>query len=356
MSSDPKPAQDKQQIIQQAIRTLQAGDEFSAKGAEQVFNLIMQGEATPGQIGALLMGLSLRGETAEIIAGAARAMRSAATRIHPKATGLLDTCGTGGDGASTFNISTAVSIIVAACGQPVAKHGNRAMSSKSGAADVLEALGVSLALTPEQVADCIDEVGIGFLFAPTHHPAMRHAGPVRRELGVRTVFNLLGPLTNPAGAEYQLLGVYASDKLELVADALKQLGSKRALVVHGRDGLDEITTTGITDAWLVEEDRDIEPFEIDPSAFGMPFATAEALKGGDASFNAEIIKHVFAGQQGAARDIVLLNAGAALWVTRKADSIAEGIALAAEAIDSGKAEWTLAALAGFTQKAAANRS
>lgn len=345
-----------QQTLQQAIRDLQGGDSISGEQAEAVFNLIMRGEATPGQIGALLMGLSIRGEDAGIVAGAARAMRAAATHIHPQATGLLDTCGTGGDGASTFNISTAVSIVVAACGQPVAKHGNRAMSSKSGAADVLEALGVKLELTPAQVAECIDSVGIGFLFAPNHHPAMRHAGPVRRELGMRTVFNLLGPLTNPASAEYQLLGVYASDKLELVADALKQLGIKRALVVHGRDGLDEITTTGVTDAFLVEAGRDIEPFEIDPSAFGMPFAAPEALKGGDAAFNADIIRHVFAGQSGAARDIVLLNAGAALWVTGKAESMATGIAMAADAIDSGKAADTLSKLASFTQNAASGNA
>ena len=340
-----------QQTIQKAIFDLQTAQEMSGQQSEQVFNLIMQGEATPAQIGALLLGLSIRGESAEIVAGAARAMRSAATHIHPESKGLLDTCGTGGDGSSTFNISTAVSIVVAACGQPVAKHGNRAMSSKSGAADVLEALGVKLELTPEQVSNCIDEVGIGFLFAPNHHPAMRHAGPVRRELGVRTIFNLLGPLTNPAAAEYQLLGVYSSDKLELVADALKQLGIKRALVVHGRDGLDEITTTGITDAYFIDEGCDIEPFEIDPSAFGMPFATAEALKGGDATFNAEIIKHIFAGHQGAGRDIVLLNAGAALWVTRRAESIGEGIGIAAEAIDSGKATQTLKSLARFTHQA-----
>ncbi len=340
-----------QQTIQKTVFDLQTGQELSGNQAELVFDLIMQGEATPAQIGAILLGLSIRGESSAVIAGAARAMRNAATHIHPVSTELLDTCGTGGDGSSTFNISTAVSIVVAACGQPVAKHGNRAMTSKSGAADVLEALGVKLELTPEQVAKCIDEVGIGFLFAPNHHPAMRHAGPVRKELGVRTIFNLLGPLTNPAAAEYQLLGVYSSEKLELIADALKELGIKRALVVHGRDGLDEITTTGITDAYLIEEGRDIEPFEIDPSAFGMPFATVDTLKGGDAAFNAEIIKHIFAGQKGAGRDIVLLNAGAALWVTRYADSIPEGIGIAAEAIDSGKASQTLEALARFTQQA-----
>jgi len=338
-----------QLLVRQMIQQLQAGQSISREQTHKVFSLIMQGEVTPAQIGALLMGLTIHGETAEIVAGAAQAMRAAATHVHPNSTGLLDTCGTGGDGASTFNISTAVSIVVASCGQPVAKHGNRAMSSKSGAADVLEALGVKLELTPEQVANCVDEVGIGFLFAPSLHPAMRHAGPIRRELGIRTLFNILGPLTNPANAEYQLLGVYAEDRLELVADALKKLGIKRALVVHGRDGLDEITTTGITDAFLVEEDCDIEPFEIDPSAFGMPFATAKALKGGDASYNAEIIKHIFAGQAGAARDIILLNAGAALWVAQHVNSIGDGITMAAEAIDSGKAEETLAALIHFTQ-------
>ncbi|MDT8376929.1 MAG: anthranilate phosphoribosyltransferase [Mariprofundaceae bacterium] len=338
-----------QLLIQQTIQQLQSDQFVSREQTEKVFNLIMQGEVTPAQVGALLMGFTIRGETAEVVAGAAQAMRSAATHVHPNSTGLLDTCGTGGDAASTFNISTAVSMVVAACGQPVAKHGNRAMSSKSGAADVLEALGVKLELTPEQVAACIDEVGIGFLFAPNLHPAMRHAGPIRRELGIRTLFNILGPLTNPADAEYQLLGVYAEDRLELVADALLKLGTKRALVVHGRDGLDEITTTSITDAFLVEEDRDIEPFEIDPSAFGMPFATPKAIKGGDASYNAEVIKHIFAGQKGAARDIVLLNAGAALWVAQRANSIGDGIAMAAEAIDSGRAEQTLAALIRFTQ-------
>ena len=338
-----------QLLVQQMIQQLQTGQSISREQTHKIFSLIMQGEVTPAQIGALLMGLTIHGETAEIVAGAAQAMRAAATHVHPNSTGLLDTCGTGGDGASTFNISTAVSMVVASCGQPVAKHGNRAMSSKSGAADVLEALGVKLELTPEQVANCVDEVGIGFLFAPSLHPAMRHAGPIRRELGIRTLFNILGPLTNPANAEYQLLGVYAEDRLELVADALKKLGIKRALVVHGRDGLDEITTTDITDAFLVEEDCDIEPFEIDPSAFGMPFATAKALKGGDASYNAEIIKHIFAGQTGAARDIILLNAGAALWVAQHVNSIGDGITMAAEAIDSGKAKQTLADLIQFTQ-------
>ncbi|MDQ7010949.1 MAG: anthranilate phosphoribosyltransferase [Mariprofundaceae bacterium] len=335
--------------ILEAIQMLQAGDPITGTHSEAVFTAIMNGEATPAQIGALLLGLSIRGETPDVLAGAARAMRAAATHIHPKTTGLLDTCGTGGDGAATFNISTASALVVAACGQPVAKHGNRAISSKSGSADVLEALGVKLDIAPEKVADCIDETGIGFLFAPGHHPAMKHAAPVRRELGVRSIFNLLGPLTNPAGAEYQVLGVYARDRLELVAGALQRLGIRRALIVHGRDGLDEITTTAITDAICVEEGKEARAFEIDPAAFGMPYAAPEALAGGDAGHNAAILRHILAGQKGAGRDIVLLNAAAALWITGRAGGIAGGIELAAEAIDSGKALDTLEQLVSFTR-------
>jgi len=337
-------------LIQQAIADTQKGTALNEQQAEQVFNQIMQGEATPAQIGALLMGLSIRGETSDLVAGAARAMRSAATRIQPQATGLLDTCGTGGDGASTFNISTTVALVTAAAGVPVAKHGNRAISSKSGSADVLEALGVKLDIAPEQVAACIDEVGIGFLFAPQCHPAMKYAGPVRREMGVRSVFNLLGPLTNPANADYQILGVFGEEKLDLVAGALSKLGCKRALVVHGRDGLDEITTTAITDAVWVQAGQAPHRFEIDPAAFGMPYATPEALQGGDASINAEVIRHILAGVQGAGRDIVLLNTAAALWVAGKVDSINDGLSIAAETIDSGQATATLDALIAFTNK------
>jgi len=339
------------ETMQQAIRMLQANEAISHEMSEAVFTAIMRGEATPAQIGALLLGLSIRGETPDVLAGAAKAMRAAATHIHPRATDLLDTCGTGGDGAATFNISTASALVVAACGQPVAKHGNRAISSKSGSADVLEALGVKLDIAPEKVADCIDEAGIGFLFAPGHHPAMKHAAPVRRELGVRSIFNLLGPLTNPAGAAFQVLGVYARDRLELVAGALQQLGIRRALIVHGRDGLDEITTTAITDAIMVEADKEPRPFEIDPAAFGMPYAAPEALAGGDAEHNAAILRHILAGQKGAGRDIVLLNAAAALWVAGRAGGMAEGIEQAAEAIDAGKAENTLNRLIDFTQRA-----
>ncbi|RMH61144.1 MAG: anthranilate phosphoribosyltransferase [Zetaproteobacteria bacterium] len=337
-------------IIHDTIRTLQLGGEIDEAHSEAVFTAIMRGEATPAQIAAILMGLSIRGETPAIVSGAARAMRGAATPVPCRQQGLIDTCGTGGDGAKTFNISTAVSFVVAACGVPVAKHGNRAMSSKSGAADVLEALGVNLDLEPAQVGRCIDEIGIGFLFAQRLHPAMRHAGPVRRELAVRTIFNLLGPLTNPAGAEYQVLGVYAGDKLELMANALTRLGCRRALVVHGHDGLDEITTTGITDAVLIEGNGEPIRFEIDPAAFGMPYAAPEALRGGDAATNASIIRHIFAGQSGAGRDIVLLNAAAALWVAGKVNGISEGIALAAQAIDDGRAQAKLDALIALTRQ------
>ena len=339
------------ELMQKSLRQIQAGETLSGDEAESVFHAIMQGEATPAQIGALLMGLSIRGETPDIVAGAARAMRAEATQIHPTSKELLDTCGTGGDGASTFNISTAVAIVVAACGQKVAKHGNRAISSKSGSADVLEALGVKLDIPPQRVADCIDEVGIGFMFAPGHHPAMKHAAVPRRELGMRSIFNLLGPLTNPANADYQVLGVYSADKLELMAGALQRLGVKRALVVHGRDGLDEITTTGITDAIWVEEGCILRQFEISPTAFGIPIAEPEQLSGGDAGHNAGILRRVFSGERGPARDIVMLNAATALWICGKVESIPLGMIMTAATLDGGKAEKTLQALINFTQTA-----
>ncbi|MDX8397614.1 MAG: anthranilate phosphoribosyltransferase [Mariprofundaceae bacterium] len=337
-------------LIQSTIKQLQDGTALSQQCSEQVFTAIMNGEVSEAQIASLLMGISIRGETIEVLTGAAKAMRAAACHIHPISKSLLDTCGTGGDGAKTFNISTAVALVTAACGACVAKHGNRAMSSKSGAADVLEALGVNLNIEPEQVATCIDKVGIGFLFAPKLHPAMKYAGPVRKAMGIRTIFNLLGPLTNPASADYQILGVFSKDKMALMAGALQALGIKRALIVHGRDGLDEITTTDITDAIWVEQGRPPMAFEIDPEAFGMPYATAQALQGDDAATNAEILRHIFAGSKGAGRDIVLLNAAAALWVAGKVDGIGDGLRMASEAIDSGKVTKVLNALVEFTQR------
>jgi len=336
--------------LQQAIRVLQTGGEISASKAELIFASIMQGKATPAQIGALMMGLSIRGESPEVVAGAARAMRQAATHIHPERQDLLDTCGTGGDGAATFNISTAAAIVVASAGQAVAKHGNRAISSKAGSADVLEALGVNLKLAPRQVADCVDRTGIGFMFAPGHHPAMKHAAGPRRELGIRSIFNLLGPLTNPAGAKYQMLGVFSRDKLELMANALLQLGAKRALVVHGRDGMDEITTVAATDAIWVEHDQPLRQFEIEPLAFGVPRASVNDLAGGDAECNAGIIRDILAGEKGPKRDIVLLNSAAALWVCGGVEGIPQGLQLAANRIDSGQAAQTLQALVEFTQR------
>jgi len=339
------------EVIQQALRQLQNGEAISGQDAEAIFSGIMRGDATPAQIGAFLMGLSIRGETPDILAGAARAMRSASLTISPRKRPLLDTCGTGGDGASTFNISTCVAFAVAACGQAVAKHGNRAISSKSGSADVLEALGVRLDIPPQKVAACIDRVGIGFLFAPSHHPAMRHAAVPRKELGLRSIFNLLGPLTNPASAEYQVLGVFSADKLELVAGALQKLGVRRALVVHGRDGLDEITTTTITDAILVEQGNELKRFEIDPKAFGIPYARSEDLTGGEALANASILRKTLTCKQPSPdRDIVLLNAAAALWVAERTDSIQRGLAIVAKAIDSGEAKHILQHLIDFTQK------
>ncbi|MDQ6964719.1 MAG: anthranilate phosphoribosyltransferase [Mariprofundales bacterium] len=337
--------------VQSLIVTLHQNGVVNGAMTEAAFAAIMGGEASSAQIGALLMGMALRGESAAMVAGAARAMRAAAHQVEVASDDLLDTCGTGGDGGNTFNISTTVALVVAACGQRVAKHGNRAISSRSGSADVLEALGVNLALSAQQVADSIECIGIGFIFAPQHHPAMKHAALPRRELGVRTLFNLLGPLTNPAGAALQVIGVYSSDILELMAQSVVELGIKRALIVHGRDGLDEISTVAISDAILVDR-GELHPFEIDPEAFGMPFAVADALKGGDAACNASIIRHILAGQQGAGRDIVLLNAAAALWVCGRVDGIGDGIVAAARAIDSGDAAATLVWLIAFSQAAA----
>jgi len=336
-------------VIQACLAQLQQGQMLSQQQAQVAFQEIMQGHVTSAQIGGFLMALSVLGETHEVLTGAAQAMRDASHRVTPKSKDLLDTCGTGGDGASTFNISTTVAIVVAACGQAVAKHGNRAISSKSGSADVLQASGVNLDLSPEQVAACVDDVGIGFLFAQKHHPAMRHAIGARKELGVRTVFNLLGPLTNPANADYQVLGVFAKDKLMMVAQSLLDLGIQRALVVHGRDGMDEITTTGVTDAVWVQQGQALRVFEIDPLAFGMPYAHAEGLSGGGPKENLAIMHGILAGERGAGRDIVLLNAAAALWVCGKADGIAQGLAQAAQAIDDHHAMHKLRALITWTQ-------
>ncbi|MDQ6963002.1 MAG: anthranilate phosphoribosyltransferase [Mariprofundaceae bacterium] len=338
-------------VIQACLKQLQQGEVLSQTQAQQAFEVIMQGQASDAQIGGFLMALSIFGETSDVLTGAAKAMRAASSQVFPNQQALLDTCGTGGDGASTFNVSTTVALVVAACGQPVAKHGNRAISSRSGSADVLQASGVNLDLTPQQVAQCIDDIGIGFLFAQNHHPAMRHAIGTRKELGVRTIFNLLGPLTNPANADYQVLGVYSKDKLMMVAQTLLDLGIKRALVVHGRDGMDEITTTTITDAVMVEQGQPLRAFEIDPHAFGMPYGQTKDLAGGGPKENLAIMHAILAGEPGAGRDIVLLNTAAALWVCGKADGISQGLSQAAKAIDDHHAIHLLRSLITKTQQA-----
>jgi len=310
-------------------------DEAAAAMAE-----IMDGRAAPSHVAALLVGLAMKGERPVEIVGLARAMRAHAVQVSRHYDDLFDTCGTGGDRSGTFNISSCAAIVVAACGVRVAKHGNRSASSKTGGADVYEALGIRITASPAVVERCLAEAGIGFFFAPTFHPSMRHAGPVRRELGVRTAFNLLGPLTNPAGATRQLVGVSRPEFTELLARSLMLLGTKRAWVVHGADGIDELTTTGYT---KISECRDgaVNTFYLHPSDVGLPKAPAGALLGGDAHENARIIEGVLAGTRGPARDVVLLNAGAALFIAGAAASADEGTLRASRAIERGDAKRTL---------------
>ena len=309
---------------------------------------IMDGEATPAQIGGFLVALRLKGETAEEIAGCAEAMREHVLAVKPQRGDLVDTAGTGGDGTRTFNISTAAALVAAAAGAGVAKHGNRAVSSASGSADVLEALGFSLELGPERIERSIDELGFGFLFAPTHHPAMRHAAPVRRELAARTVFNVLGPLTNPAGARAQVVGVYAPELVPTIADVLLNLGATRAFVVHGAGGVDELSPAGPN---LVCEvaDGEVRRREIDPLEIGVPRCASEDLRGGEPEDNAQTIHEIFAGADGGRRDAVLLNAAGAIAAAGHAKDIGEGLGVAREAIDSGAAGERLEALVAFSR-------
>ena len=301
---------------------------------------IMGGECTPAQIGAFLIALRIRGETVEQISGFAEAMREACVRIRTKHPNVVDTCGTGGDALDTFNISTAAALVTAAAGVPVAKHGNRSVSSKCGSADVLTELGVRIDLEPVEVEACLDEVGIGFLFAPSHHPAMKHAIGPRRELGMRTVFNVLGPLTNPAGARRQLLGVFDPALTEVIAGTLQQLGSEHALVVHGLDGLDELSTVGAT---RISELRDgeLRIYDVTPEEFGLQRATARDLEGGEPAQSAQALLHSLSGDECPPRDIVALNAGAAIYVGGRTASIADGVAMAQAVIASGAAMDTL---------------
>jgi anthranilate phosphoribosyltransferase len=311
-----------------------AGQALAEAEAEAAFDAIMSGAGTPSQIGGFLMALRVRGETVDELTGAARIMRAKAVPIEAPP-GAVDTCGTGGDGSGSFNISTAAALVAAAGGVPVAKHGNRALSSRSGSADVLKALGVDIDADLDRVRRCLWEAGIGFLMAPRHHSATRHVAPARVELGTRTIFNLLGPLSSPAGARRQLVGVFAAEWVRPMAEVLGRLGSERAWVVHGA-GLDELTTAGKTTVAALEDGR-VETFEIDPAEFGLAPARLADLKGGDPDHNARLMRDLLEGARGPLRDVVLLNSAAALLVAGRAADLGEGIALAARAIDSGAA-------------------
>lgn len=330
----------------EALARLIAGLDLSREEVEALFGRLMDGELDEPTKAALLMGLAVKGETAAEVAGAATAMRRRVVAIPHDQPEAIDTCGTGGDGKGTFNISTAAAFVAAAAGAPVAKHGNRSVSSRSGSADVLAALGVDISVSAERAAAALDEIGIAFLFAPNLHPAMREVMPVRRALGVRTVFNLLGPLTNPAGARRQLLGVYAPERVTMLAQVLAQLGSVHAMVVHGADGLDEITLTGPTH---VAELRDgvVREYDVDPAALGFERVEPDALAGGDPEDNAQALEAVLAGDAGALRDVTVLNAGAAIYVAGLADDHGAGVAAAQAAIDSGAALAKLVALRDF---------
>ncbi len=327
------------------------GEKLNEEQAEQAFDVLMSGQATPSQMGAFLMALRLRGETVDEITGAARVMRSKATGIiaPPNA---VDTCGTGGDGSGTFNISTGAAIVAAACGAIVAKHGNRAASSKSGSADVLMALGVNLDADMALLEKALKEINLCFMMATRHHSAVRHVMPTRVEMGTRTIFNLLGPLANPAKTKRQVMGVFAREWVEPIAHVLNRLGSEHAWVVYGHSGLDEISTTGPTFVAEVKNGT-VTTFEINPEDYGLEIVTLDALKGGDAQTNAQAILDLLAGKKSAYRDIVLLNAAAALVVTDIATDLADGIAKACTAIDSGKAAETLQALVRISNQGTA---
>ena len=323
-------------MLREALRKAASGESLTEGEAERALETIMQGTVSPAATSALLTALRVRGESVSEIVGFARAMRRFAARVDAPA-GVVDTCGTGGDAKGTINVSTTAAFVARGAGVRIAKHGNRAATSRAGSADVLEALGAEIELRPEQVSRCIKEAGIGFMFARTHHPAMKFVAPVRAELPFRTIFNLLGPLTNPAGARRQLVGVFGGGYVRPVAEALRDLGAEQALVVHGADGMDEITVSQKT---LVAEvgDGGIEEYEISPEDFGLSLHAPDGLLGGDPHLNARILRDVLSGKEtGAARDVVLLNAGAAIYVAGKAKNLEEGVRLAEESISSGAA-------------------
>ncbi|WP_298963215.1 anthranilate phosphoribosyltransferase [uncultured Roseibium sp.] len=321
------------------IASVADGETLSPKDAREAFEVILSGSATPSQLGGFLMALRVRGESIAEVTGAVATMRAKMLPVDAP-DDAIDIVGTGGDSSGSYNISTCTAIVVAGCGVPVAKHGNRSLSSKSGAAEALSELGVNIDIAPEKISECIHKAGIGFMFAPLHHAAMKHVGPTRMELGTRTIFNLLGPLSNPAGVNRQMVGVFAHKWVEPVAQSLNELGSERAWVVHGSDGMDEITTTGKT---FVSELKDgsVRSFEISPEDAGLPISRMEDLKGGLPAENAKALRQVLSGAENAYRDIVLFNAAASLMVADKVDNLKTGVEMAAESIDSGTAADTL---------------
>lgn len=336
-------------MIKEAIAKVVERKDLTEDEMVSVMREIMDGEATPAQIASIITALRMKGETVDEITGAARVMREKATKVKTNSPVVVDTCGTGGDESFTFNISTAAAFVTAGAGLTVAKHGNRSVSSKSGSADVLKALGVYIEAEVVRVEECLDSIGIGFLFAPMMHGAMKHAAPVRREIGIRTIFNILGPLTNPAGAQHQVLGVYRSELTEVMAEVLKNLGSTRAFVVCGNDGLDEVTLAAET---KVSELKDgvVNTYYIKPEDFGMVRCKLFELEGGEPDDNAEIIRSILKGDKGPKRDVVVLNSAAAIAASGKAKDIKDGIRLAEESIDSGKAMEKLKRLVEITNK------
>ncbi|MGQ9693796.1 MAG: anthranilate phosphoribosyltransferase [Thermodesulfobacteriota bacterium] len=336
-------------MLKELIARLVEGHDLSQTEAAQAMATIMEGKATPSQIAAFLTALRMKGETSPEITGLAWMMREKAMTIPtPPGETIVDTCGTGGDSQGTFNISTTVAFVAAGAGLTVAKHGNRSISSQCGSADVLEALGINISLCPEKVGQALQELKIAFLFAPNFHPAMKYALAPRREIGIRTVFNLLGPLTNPARAAVQLLGIYRADLLSLMAEALKGLGSKAAFIVHGQDGCDEISITGKTDICQLK-DGQISQWQIEPEDAGLPRTSGLAIKGGSPEKNAQIVEAVLKGEKGACRNAVLLNAAGLFMAAEKARDFKEGVEIAEEAIDSGRALKKLHQLIHFSQ-------
>jgi len=335
-------------MIREAIETITCGRSLSFKQAAQVMEEIMSGKATPAQFGAFVTALRIKGETVDEIAGLASVMRAKATPVLTTPP-VVDTCGTGGDSSFSFNISTASAFIAAGAGLKVAKHGNRAMSSRCGSADVLEALGVKIDLGADAVAKCLETVGIGFMFAPTFHPAMKYAATPRREIGIRTVFNILGPLTNPARAEFQVIGIPSKELGEKIAAVLHRLGTNHSLVVHGMDGTDEISISGGSVIWDINQDRILPPYEVSPEDFGFERASMAEIKGGMPGENAEMLRRVLKGERGARRNIVVMNAAAALVASNRASDLEEGAGIAEEVIDSGKAQTKLDELIKLSQ-------